>query len=331
MVTPHQPQIPPPKIKSRRVISFLFVIIVLLIIGGSIDASIVVQDRIMATSDRYFESDTSEITNGIVREIENYNTLLYAGRGLITSSEVVTQTEWQDFYKSQAFSDRYKGVSTVYFIKPVASKDVDTLERQMRQEPFFGKNFTIQRSSQKDIYGIVTLIFSSNDISSSFGFDGFSDYRKAVYDAATASGKPAASQPFKFNTGHYGFFIALPVFKADQSVQGYVAASFRANDFGKAIAQYNNKNIQVDIADITDPQQPISLYTSSNQKDFRQLYRKTTLEVAGRKWQLTYSAAQPYNDSRLNKLAPKFVILVGGLLILLVCSAYIIVMRRRIV
>ncbi len=312
-----------------KIISIFFVIFMLFIVGGTIASTVVIQSRITATSDHHFKSDTDVITNGVIREIEAYNTLLYSGRALITSSEKVTETEWRNFYSSQSSLDRYKGVGSVYFIQPVAAKEVDNLERQIRQEPYFGSDFTVQRSPEKQIYGVVSLIFSNNDLSSSFGFDGFTGFRQAVYERSAATNSPTASGPFKFATGHYGFILALPVFNSDKAVKGYVGVSLRADDFAAAVSRDNNNNASIEISDVTDAPNPTVLYTKVGQNDSKQLVQTTTIGVADRKWQIKYATQRSYDDTRISRVAPKFAVIIGALLALLTCTWYVSVRRRR--
>jgi CHASE1-domain containing sensor protein len=286
----------------------------------SIVATFYAQARLINRSDGHFHDDVGHITKSLVKDAENYNSVLYGARSFMTSSREVTQDEWDNFFRTQDTLNRHPGISTVSYIEVVPKTEKQLFEARMRSIPYFEDRFSIKDTGTRlPEYAVASLISTDNDISNALGFDNYStEDRRSVYAAAQKNNMPIASQPIKLATGSLRFFIALPVYQEERRVKGFVALSFRAEDFTNALFGDNLNLIAGQITDITNKEAPISLYGSKNWSTTpNELVRTETVLFGSRTWELQFKTQRSYNYPLLNKTVPYLILLTGGLAIAL--------------
>lgn len=309
----------------------LLLLIVLGVIVGTIMIAFHVQTMVTNRTDLHFETDTKKITEQLVGGIENYNALLYAGRGLVTSSDNVTNAEWQNFFKIQATESRYPGISSIYYISVIPEAQRSAFEDEMRADPYFGPSFRIQQaSSEYGEYGVARLVYSNNDIRSTTGLDTFSSPgRRQTYKESEAKNQPQASEPLVFATGPLGFFVALPVYNEGSQADGFVGIAFRADDFVRAISEESYDNIAIKITDVTDPNKPVNLHTSPDWETTPdEVQRTERIDFAGRTWEVTYKSRRAYDYARLNRDLPRLILIIGGLAVIVILLGHSAIKRK---
>lgn len=302
---------------KHRAIKAAFILMSLSITLATIWAVMYSQQKLTSRTDTNFNRDTKTTTKTFVDNMEKYNGLLYSARSLVTSGNTVTQNSWNNFFASQSATDRYPGVSSIFYVKIVSRGERELFEQTLRQDPYFGPDFSIEstNTSAKE-YAVANLIYSNNDVRGQLGFDNFSTAdRRLVYKKAAQLNKPTASPPLKLATGPLGFVIALPVFDSQKTVDGYVAVSFRANDLVASVFKEEYEHIVGKIIDITDTKNPITLFGSQDWDEVKEeLTYIEKINIAGRTWQITYKSHRSYDSARINQMIPRLIMLVGLLL-----------------
>lgn len=304
--------------KRLKKISVLLIILLIALI--TIMTSFYAQDRLVQRSDGHFHDNVSATTKTLVKDVEKYNSLLYTARSFVTSSPQVSQQNWDSFFKSQNTVERYPGISSVIYIEIVPKTEKATFESRLRNSEYFGKNFAIKDSATVySEYAVASLVSSENDVRNSLGFDNYStDDRRAVYLQAAKSNQPTASRPLKLATGPLGFFIALPVYETRERIAGYVAISFRADDFTNALFESNLPLMASKIADTSSPGNPVLLYESENWSTTpEEITRTETVIFGSRNWELQFKAQRSYDYPLLNRTIPRLILVSGGLVLII--------------
>lgn len=229
-----------------------------------------------------FEQDAEDSLELATIRLDNYRDLLYAGRAFVVSNQELNAGEWKSFYNQQAIFERYPGVSSIAYVKSVATADLPAFQEQMRAPEYFGPSYSLGEMSQRPFHGLVTDYASRNDMSAIEGMDLLRlDDRYAVYAAAEAKGTIVSSPPFKLATGYEGFFSVLSVYKQDR-LDGYVLSSFRFGDLMRALFQ--DESFGYEITDITTAKQTQLYKSTAYNPTGNQLER--TLEVGDRRWKV---------------------------------------------
>jgi CHASE1-domain containing sensor protein len=293
-----------------------FLLLIVITASISIFAAFRSQSLLTSRTDSEFREDAQSLTSKFIEKMEEYNSLLYSGRALVTSTGDVSQTEWNQFFKNQATIDRYQGVSSIFYLEVFDKSSRAEFENRLRKEEYFGEDFSVKESTTNlsDKYAVASLVYSNNDVSSGFGFDNFSTTERVeTYSKAEKLNAPTASEPIELATDFLGFFIALPVYKNDKTVDGFVAVSFRAEDLMKKVWErdgYTNINQTVD--DVTDAGKPIRLFGEDSPNNSDDLISYTSeINVAQRKWRVVVSSERLYRYERLNRLLPLIIVGLG--------------------
>lgn len=309
----------------RHVLKGGFLILLLAALVATIFGSLYIQQRLTARTDANFQTDSQQITQNIADNIEGYNAVLYSGRALLTSSQTVSQSEWNNFFQSQHTTERVSGISSIFYIDVVPADQLMTFQDTLRADPTFGPTFTVHPLNTTSAnYGISTLVYSTTKAESR-GFDTFSTpERKDTYLKAEQNNHPTASQPIKLDTGPLGLFITLPVYGSPSKAKGFVGLSLRGEDFASFVVGEKYPNVAIHINDVTDASKPVSMYASENWDSMPdQLASTQKLDVAGRTWEITYKSHRSYDYVRLNTLLPRLVLAIGGLIMLLIILTHI--------
>ena len=310
--------------RKKRSRLALNLIIVAAIIAGGIFASSYTQYRLLAQTDGQFETDTKNVTQLVLKDVESYNNLLYNARAYVENSQNVTQSEWDNYFKSQNTFERNLGISALYYTEIVQNDDLPARLVELKNDPNYGSNFSIRPAGEREKYGVTTLTSSTVDLTKSQGFDVFSTPdRLATYEKATSLNRPVASAPFKLDSGMDGFFVTLPVFKDDINI-GYVGASFRTKTFIDSIYAGTSDAIATRISDVTDQSNKKTLFESDNWASTKdELSRTDTISFGEKSWELTFKSVRAYGSGLFNQSLPILILMGSAALILLVLLAHI--------
>lgn len=229
-----------------------------------------------------FEQDAQDSLELATARLDNYRDLLYAGRAFVVSNQEVSAGGWKSFYNQQSVFERYPGVSSIAYVKSVATADLPAFQAAMRSEKYFGPSYRLGEMSQRPFHGLVTEYVSHNDMSALEGRDMLRlDDRYAVYAAAEAKGSIVSSPPIRLATGYEGFFSVLPVYKQDR-LDGYVLSSFRFDDLMRAL--FEDESFGYEVTDVTGDT-PTRLYKSAAYNPKGNMSEQT-IEVGERRWKV---------------------------------------------
>lgn len=300
------------------------------------------QTELTKRSTAHFEEDTAHLADEFAKNMDSYNTLLYSGRALFSSSQNVSQSEWEDFYKSQNIMDRYLGVMSIIYLDVVPERERASFERETRTIPYFGKDFRINaEKSFAGEYLVANRVYSDQDVSAGIGFDNYStEDRRITHKTAEETNRPTGSQPLKLASGWYGFFVSLPVYESPGKAQGFIVLSFKADDllasvmrdYKEHIEEHKNNSSAVDyqtdtiatrVTDVTQGAAGVELFESDNWSTIQNgLEKKQQINVAGRTWELNYKASSAYQFPRLQTALPRLISICGVLVVIVLLFAH---------
>lgn len=273
-----------PKKRNQRkqlYVSNIVAPLIIIILAGIL--SIGVSDRFTTELTSRFKNDATTVIRLATNSLDKYRDLLYSGRAFVASSDNVTNLEWQTFYAQQAIFQRYKGVSSVAYVKSVPTSDVAKFEAKMKSPDYFGSTFSIRKQSSRPIHGYVSATASQSDMSAILGKDLLAeDDRYEVYKKAEMTGSIVSSPQVRLATGYDGFFNILPVYKQNV-LDGYVLTSFRTQVLMKEL--FNDDSFGYKVVDVTA--KPIPLYENDFNANQNVLSQK--LEVGGRTFKVEIS------------------------------------------
>lgn len=268
-------------IRKRSALFGALVAPVIIIILATL-LSLGVSDRFYTELLDRFEREAEDSLELTTIRLDNYRDLLYAGRAFVVSSQELSTGEWKSFYNQQAVFERYPGVSSIAYVKSVATADLPAFQEQMRRPEYFGPSYTLGEISQRPFHGLVTDYVSQNDLSAIEGMDLLRlDDRYAVYAEAEAKGTIVSSPPFSLATGYEGFFSVLPVYREDR-LEGYILTSFRFDDLMKEL--FKDESFGYKVTDAT-LDKPVELYRSASYNPSGNQLEQT-VEVGERRWKV---------------------------------------------
>ena len=313
----------------------IILLIVLAIISGIAVCAIVVafwvQRDISDKTDADFTADTTSVTQDILKNITEYDQILYNVRAFVVNDSNMSQAAWKAYFDSKNILDEYPSISSISYAEVVSHATKQTFIDKMRTESALGGDFTIHPAGDRDSYLVARLVVANNDIGMAYGFDGFStDERRDTYRTSETNNRPQASQPLTFATGHLGFFVAMPVMdRSGKTARGFIVMSFRAEDFLASLYRLTPDDLATKITDVTDSNDPIELFESSNwEATPGELTRTDTILFAGRTWEIGFASSRAYHDSVVDFFGPRSVLAAAGMLILSIAFSYFIIVKR---
>lgn len=315
---------------ARPLIFNIMLGLVVCIISSAIAMTFYLQDVMSDKMQTRFADDTKLATQRLLDNFHSYESVLYSARALLLSSDMVTQQEWQTYFASQGTLQKNPGISSISYIQVVPHSQKQAFIARQRLEKEFGSNFTISPAGDRDAYAVAALSVSAHDVNQVYGFDVFSSpARRATYETADALNRPVGSKPLKLQTGHYGFFIALPIKKKASEEKSYVLISFRINDLLSTTSSLIPSGLGADISDTSDPKKPIGLFQT---KDWAMIgegfSRRDTVTFAERTWQIEYRSPRGYDDPLTAAMLPRLILVIAATLSACIILAYVTYERR---
>ena len=266
--------------RPRRLYASNLIAPIVIVIMGAILAY-GVSDKFQTELTARFTTDSQDTLQVAAMKLDDYGDLLYAGRAFVSSSQTITNTEWQSFYNQQAIFDRYPGVSSVAYVQAIPTAELGAFEIQMKSNDYFGPSYQLKQQSERSSHGLIRVYLSRNNMTGVIGRDLWAEQsRLDVYEAAAAEGTVIASPPFKLATGYDGFFSLLSVYK-NNALDGYVLASYRFDELMREL--FKDESFGYRVTDVTTdvPQQLYEArYTDGGYRS------EQTVDVGGRRWKV---------------------------------------------
>lgn len=266
----------------------------------------------------------AQTTDALVRELsqrmESYGDLLYATRGLFATSPV-SRSSWEQFLTAQYVFDRYDGMKVIAYAEIVPEPKKDTYTTRLQQE-LQNPAFSIYPASQPREHAIVTYLQedpSSSEYSAAPGYDLMTDpTRRAALEQARLRGHITATAPVALvKSEKPGFLLVLPLATTSGTEAYSIGAFDMTTLINKTIGQKLQQNsISLTISDITEPiNKP--LYRKHLYIDGATATHIVTMDVADRKWQLSFQIPENQLVNGTDRYAAAAVLVVGIILILL--------------
>lgn len=295
---------------------------IVMLAGGSIFSAMVADRALKERAAVNFQEEADRTSDKILEKLDDYADIQYVSRAYLTSSENVTQEEWDKFFREQSIFKRNPGISTVSFLRFFGNDQKAAFLKKMRAQEFFGgPAFDIRPAGNREKYAVLELISTQNDVRSSFGLDTYTGTpQKKAMDLALLTGRQHATEPFVLGTGVPGFAMYLPVYK-DNAHMGYSLLSFRTTDLIEALLDTDNSSLRYKITDITDGSE--ELFQSGNWNEKAPLKRSDRVDVAGRTWEITYASDNRSGNTFLYPLVPLLILAVGALVTIPLVAAYV--------
>jgi signal transduction histidine kinase len=288
--------------------------------------------------------------------LNSYNEILEGGVGLFQASNEVTAADWSNFLKAFDIKEKLPSAQTIGFVKVIKPGEASAFTAYMRTQPTF-ENYTIHSQlpadqSENTDSTMAPLMYAQSvalQTPVNFGFDLYTDMprRKAMLQAQD-SGKTATTDRLTLHPSgdkktYQGFTVYVPYYtggpqdslvKRQETINGYVYASFRADLFfkytGANLARSRTSAYQVYVKGNSSDK---PLYQTGN---YASLAKKRNVKKAskvlhmyGRDWSIDYifEPTDLLSNVQLNR--PTSVLTGGVLSALLIGMIVLLLLKAR--
>jgi len=283
----------------------------------------------------------SDITTALKNRMIAYEMVLRSGVGLLEARPSTTRKEWHDFVNRLDLEHYYPGIQGFGYCKIIYQDELKSHIDSVRAEGF--PDYSLRPSGDRGIYTSIVYLepFSGRNLRA-FGFDMYSEpTRHAAMNQAIETGKPSISGVVTLvqetdKDVQPGVLLYIPVYKkgADLSsvegrragIQGFVYSPFRLNDLMRGILPTERHGIVFSIRDYNAAKHD-ELYNSYRlDSSGRQsmlsnnvvMTETSTIDVAGRKWEVKYNIDADFVSLEERVLSPA--ILISSIIVsILIC------------
>ncbi len=277
-----------------------------------------------------FDDEVLATVFSINNRMQEYEQVLFGGKGLFASSQQVERAEWKAFVDNQMIPHRFPGVQGIGFIERVPAGELASHVASMRSEGF--ADYAVQPESQKQEYYPVVFIepFDARN-RQALGFDVSSEQvRNAAISRALESGQTTITGKITLITEteadmQRGFLMLVPVYENGmpagtpderrESIRGFVYAPFRMNDLMNGIMSLTARDITFSVYDGQPASESLmfdlAAVTGTKEGEIDGSLEKTVImDIGGRQWTLEFAALDSIH-SGFNLFIPYVVLAVG--------------------
>ncbi|HXW68399.1 MAG TPA: CHASE domain-containing protein, partial [Dissulfurispiraceae bacterium] len=314
-------------LKSFR--NILVAVIVVLGVALSIivsASSYYTQKKLM---DVEFNKAVEDRYSALKRELDSDLSVLASVQALyFTSGKDIERPEFRDF--TNHILKQHASIQALEWIPRVPDSRREAYERAARREGFPAFQLTeriaqgkMKRAEKRKQYFPVYFVepYKSNEIALGFDLASNSERLEAL-EIAGKTGELSATARIilvQENKSQFGFIVFAPIYKKGalinsaqvrwNNLEGFALGVFRIGDIVERAMHYlKPEGIDSFIYDASAPEKEEFLYTHSsrtrknpllNQERPKTDFRNSkTLDVAGRKWMVIYSAAPAFTEAR---------------------------------
>ncbi len=215
-----------------------------------------------------FQQHADALELNLKQRLQHFEFLLGSGMAFVTSSEQVTQAEWQRFVTGLDLDKHYSGIQAFGLVNYRAGKDIAALEQQIRADGV--TDFTVHPAGKRPFYAVVTHIQPQNNKNSAvLGYDMLTNpLRQRTAMRAASLGTIAVTPRILLaqdgsNAVEPGLVLVQPVYKAGallqsaeqkmKALQGFVYAAFRVSDMMTRL--WHNAHTELDFSWYSSAQQ----------------------------------------------------------------------------
>jgi len=304
-------------------------VIFLMLMAVTIVSALAVRSHFNTQSQEAFQ-DVVEGALVVLQEDINENMAeLRAIQGLFNSTGDVSRNEFETFVS--LFFDTKHGTQALEWIPRVPREQGDQFVQNVRKEGF--DDFSIHPDSELADYFPVTYVVPAEPNLPAFGFDlATNPVRRAALERARDTGELVATGPITLvqETGtQSGFLVFAPVYskgvvpltlpeRRDQ-LKGFGLAVFRVDDFiDSAIPAFTHSKFNLKVKDSAEGEPATSIHSDNaahpSLLDEDAVSIARTVIVAGRRWELQFSAPSGFGISASSRFMWVSVLGVGGVL-----------------
>lgn len=291
-----------------------------------------------------FDDRSKELKSEIQNRVQTYTDALYGFKGLFAASNGVNEAEFQAYYRTLGLAEKYPGIRTISFISAVDGAELPAFIAERRRDtsinPGGNPAFTIQGQSAGPQHYILTYVANTPG-SASQGRDFADDsVRRATYEKAIKTGKPAVSNTLTFaatasTPETKGFFITIPLkaqhtkLEAGDTYTGFVSAIFYYSEFFASAFSSPAllEEVKVQVSDTTSSNMLFSSDKTRRQKTM--LSYTDRIVVADRTWTIAVDAPPAFGTSESQNNLPPAVLSGGQIVALLLIIIFWIQNRAR--
>ncbi|WP_333797046.1 CHASE domain-containing protein [Rheinheimera sp.] len=263
-----------------------------------------------------FQQHADALELNLKQRLQHFEFLLGSGMAFVTSSEQITQAEWQRFVTGLDLDKHYSGIQAFGLVNYRAGKDIAALEQQIRADGV--SDFTVHPAGERPFYAVVTHIQPQNNKNSAvLGYDMLTNplRQRTAMRAASLGGIAITPRILLAQDGSNavdpGLVLVQPVYKAGaellsaeqkiNALQGFVYAAFRVNDMMTRL--WHSAQTELDFSWYSSAQQAPSdllFQRQSGQLDGPAFVMHKELEWYGQPFWLQISS----NDNFVNNYLP---------------------------
>jgi len=336
--------------RTQRGKAFFPFIVLGIGISLSILLHFVIQDNVGGEAQLRFERQASDAKHVIEQRVRSYTDVIYGLGALFRTSEFVSRAQFHHYVTGLELERRYPGFQIINYAEYVPSNKKREFEARVRRDtsldPSGYPSFSIKPTGDRPVYYVLTYLepMAGNDFS--FGLDiGAPPFRPDALERARDNGELMSSGRLVLVQGpnrHVGISMRLPVYRLGQlvgtveqrraSYAGSIGAGFRVKELMKGVLSEDTlQHFRFRLYDAGLLQEkpspgaahPDRLLFDSNDLleaapaapvagDSAALFTsKLPIEVAGRVWEIHFSANQSAIVDRTDALLPWLTLAAG--------------------
>lgn len=289
-------------------------------------------------------------SKAIEDRLQAYIDSLLSARGLFAVNENITRADWKKYFESLQLQKRHPGIHDFAFARYVPGPQRAEFEKRVQNDRSLDQkgypDFSIHPEGERPAYFPIEYIEPFSPTQKQFGFDiGSEPLRRSALEQARDTGEPVSTGRIVLITsGEAGFAIRAPIYRngAPQTTTeerrraliGVITVAFDMKDlmegvFGNEIPRDFDFEIFDGGTEKTDDPVPLLtkerlLYDNDQtldagpQNDHSRYSRITSLEIAGRIWNIRFSTYPHFGLGKESDLPP--LILFSGVTISLLLS-----------
>ena len=307
-----------------------------------------------------FKLKAELIASQINEEWNAHLDALYSEVGFFAASVKVDRDKFKVF--ARYWLTRHRSIQALEWIPMVLNAERSGYEESARRDgcPEFkiterGRQGQLVERARQSEYFPVYYVEPYKGNEKALGFDLSSDEnRMSAMNQALMAGKPVGTSRITLvqeKAGQYGFLVFMPVHdskssnpgqqKLREALRGFALGVFRIGDAMRVVVgQAETQGIRIQLTDLTADQGEQLLYdsmpatlggddskTSSRNVTSVAPWLTTTLEIAERRWQLSFSPTADYLAEHRSLQA--WSVLAGGLIFAACACAFLLVVTGR--
>jgi diguanylate cyclase (GGDEF)-like protein/PAS domain S-box-containing protein len=294
-----------------------------------------------------FEGTVSDWPDAIEARIRAYADILLGIRGMYIAADAVSRAEFRSYLNSLDLRRRYPGVQVIHHGERITATQRAAFEHEVRSdtsiEPRGYPGFAIKPPGERAEYVVVRYVEPMAGNEAALGLDLSGDpVRLAALERTRDSGQLTASGTIALANDpkrHPGFAMRLPVYRPGmptdtvaqrrEAFTGVISASFVVIDLMRGLfGEQNLQRVRILIHDAgyvdsrAGPEPPSlanrmfdseRLLSGERTERSYGLTRSAAIEVGGRRWNISFTAREPFVDASTRWLPATA--LSGGLVI----------------